>query len=327
MDIETPDVVFGTMTFGREVDEKNADEMLHMCKDFGVAHLDTAHMYQGGKTETIMGNLKITGQFVVATKANPFSQKRGLRPSEVRRQLEESLKRMRKDKVDIFYLHAPDHDTPIIDTLTEVHKLHQEGKFKEFALSNYSAWQVMEIYHLCKANGWILPTIYQGMYNPVTRQVEGELFPCLRQLGIRFYAYNPLAGGVLTGKHEFDDEKNNSIKPGRFKTSAINKWAGKYRKRYWHACHFETVKKLRIAIAKAYPNNDVTLVEAALRWMMHHSMLGKNDGVILGASSPNQLKQNFAALSKPPLDPSIVAIFDDGWVKGSSVDVCPLYYR
>jgi len=327
METETPEIVLGTMTFGRRVDEKDAEEMLEMAKDFGVVQLDTAYMYAGGKTEEMMGKLKGTANFAVATKANPWATKLGLKPSEVRRQLEVSLKRMGKDNVDIFYLHAPCHLTPIIETLAEVNKLYQEGRFKEFALSNYSSWQVMEIYHICKANGWVLPTIYQGMYNPITRQVEGELFPCLRKLGIRFYAYNPLAGGVLTGKHQFEDEKNNNIKEGRFKTSAVNKWAGKYRKRFWHACHFETVDKLRTAIAKAYPNNDVTIVEATLRWMMHHSKLGQNDGVILGASSVQQLKQNFSAVSKPPLDPSILAVFDEGWVAGSAVDVCPLYYR
>lgn len=329
MEIENniPEIILGTMTFGRRVDEKQAEEMLQMSKDLGVVQLDTAYMYGGGLTEEMLGMLKSTENFAVATKANPWATSLGLKPSEVRRQLQESLKRMGKDNVDIFYLHAPCHKTPIMETLAEVNKLHQEGKFKELALSNYSSWQVMEIYHLCNANHWVLPTIYQGMYNPITRQVEGELFPCLRKLGIRFFAYNPLAGGVLTGKHSYEDVKNNCIKEGRFKTSEVNKWAKKYRQRFWHPCHFKTVDKLRIAIAKAYPNSDVNLVEVTLRWMMHHSKLGSNDGIILGASSIDQLKQNFAALSKPPLDPSIVAVFDEGWVAGSAVDVCPLYYR
>jgi len=324
---ETPEIILGTMTFGRRVDEKQAEEMLQISKDFGVTQLDTAYMYAGGKTEEILGKLKETDNFVVATKANPWATKLGLKPSEVRRQLKESLKRMGKDTVDIFYLHAPCHKTPIMETLAEVNKLHKEGKFKELALSNYSSWQVMEIYHICNANHWVLPTIYQGMYNPITRQVEGELFPCLRKLGLKFFAYNPLAGGILTGKHKFEDEKNDSIKEGRFKSSEVNKWAAKYRQRFWHPCHFKTVEKLKTAIAKTYPNEDVGLVEVTLRWMMHHSKLGSKDAIILGASSIDQLKQNFEALSKPPLDPAIVAVFDEGWVAGSAVDVCPLYYR
>jgi len=322
-----PEVVFGTMEFGRRVNQEDAETMLKMSEDFGVKLLDTAYMYQGGKTELIMGKLDVTRNFTVATKANPWATKLGLHPSEVRRQLQESLKRLGQSSVDILYLHAPCHKTPIIETLAEVNKLHKEGKFKEFALSNYSAWQVMEIYHLCKGNGWVLPTLYQGMYNPVTRQVEGELFPCLRKLGIRFQAYNPLAGGVLTGKHKFEDEKNNEIKTGRFKEAENNKWAKKYRNRFWHLCHFQTVEKLRVALAKAYPNNDVSLVEASLRWMVHHSKLTPEDGIILGASSIEQLKQNFAAINKPPLDKIVVDVFDEGWIAGSGLNICPLYYR
>jgi len=322
-----PEVVFGTMEFSRRVNQEDAATMLNMAEDFGVKLLDTAYMYGGGNTELMMGKLQGTGKFCVATKANPWASNLGLQPSEVRRQLEESLKRMGKESVDIFYLHAPCHKTPIIETLNEVDRLHKESKFKEFALSNYASWQVMEIYQLCKANDWVLPTLYQGMYNPVTRQVEGELFPCLRSLGIRFQAYNPLAGGVLTGKHKYEDEKNNEIQVGRFKESGKNKWAKKYRNRFWHPCHFQTVDKLRVALAKAYPNNDVSLVEASLRWLVHHSMLTPEDGIILGASSVEQLKQNFSAINKPPLDKTVVDVFDEGWAAGSRVGVCPLYYR
>jgi aflatoxin B1 aldehyde reductase len=85
------------------------------------------------------------------------------------------------------------------------------GKFKRFALSNYAAWEVMEIYHICKQRGFVLPTVYQGMYNALTRDVERELFPCLRRLGMSFYAYNPLAGGLLTGRYSYDDLQTQPI--------------------------------------------------------------------------------------------------------------------
>ncbi|XP_059232325.1 aflatoxin B1 aldehyde reductase member 2-like [Mustela nigripes] len=100
----------------------------------------------------------------------------------------------------------------------------QEGKFVELGLSNYASWEVAEIC-ICRNNGWILPTVYQGMYNITTRQVETELFLCLRHFGLRFYAYSPLAGGLLTGKYE-DKDGNQPV--GRF---FGNNWAEIYRNR------------------------------------------------------------------------------------------------
>lgn len=104
----------------------------------------------------------------------------------------------------------------IEDTLAEVNELYKEGKFKSLGLSNFQAWEVAHIYHTCKANGYVTPTVYQGMYNAITRDVEKELLPCLRKLGISFYAYNPLAGGILTGKHHGGEPD-----AGRFKDNAM----------------------------------------------------------------------------------------------------------
>ncbi|XP_029085859.1 uncharacterized protein LOC114899368 isoform X2 [Monodon monoceros] len=87
---------------------------------------------------------------------------------------------MQCPRVDLFYLYLPDHGTPMEETLRACHQLHQEGKSVELGLSNYAAWEVAEICTLCKSNNWILPTVYQGMYNATTQQVETELFPCLR---------------------------------------------------------------------------------------------------------------------------------------------------
>merc|ERR1711937_425413 len=117
------------------------------------------------------------------------------------------------DKVSLFYLHGPDTKNSIEDTLGAIKSLHEEGRFDEFGLSNYCAWEVAHIWHLCDKMGMVKPTVYQGMYNAVTRDVERELLPVLRQFQIRFYAYNPLAGGVLTGRYRSADEEQ---KEGRF---------------------------------------------------------------------------------------------------------------
>uniref|UniRef100_A0A670ZJS4 Aldo-keto reductase family 7 member A2 n=1 Tax=Pseudonaja textilis TaxID=8673 RepID=A0A670ZJS4_PSETE len=165
----------------------------------------------------------------IATKANPWDGKT-LKAQSVRSQLEESLQRLRLPSVDLFYLHAPDHETPVEETLRACNELHKEGKFKALGLSNYASWEVAEICTLCKAHQWLLPTVYQGMYNATTRQVEKELFPCLRHFGMSFYAYNPLAGGLLTGKYKYEDKDLSQPPTGRF---FGNDWARVYRDREW----------------------------------------------------------------------------------------------
>ena len=100
-------------------------------------------------------------------------------------------------------------------------------KFKYFGLSNYPAWEVVYIWSYCKSRGWVLPSVYQGMYNPITREVERELIPALRKLGMSFYAYNPLCGGLLTGKHNFESVESSS-------GTRFDKSNEMYLTRYWN---------------------------------------------------------------------------------------------
>jgi len=233
----------------------------------------------------------------------------------------ESLEALKTTRVDIFYLHAPDTATPFVDTLREVDAMYREGKFAEFGLSNFAAWQVMDIWHLCKQHDWVLPTVYQGMYNAITRDVESELFPCLRQLGIRFYAYNPIAGGLLSDRSL--DSVSAVVETGsRFDASTLQgTW---YRQRYVNETWIGEAVKIRQACQQAgIPTSD-----AALRWMVHHSKLDPRlgDGVILGASSYNQAKVNLDVMqSESPLPESVVTAFDASWqvVRG----VCPSYFH
>ncbi|XP_026581220.1 aflatoxin B1 aldehyde reductase member 2-like [Pseudonaja textilis] len=181
----------------------------------------------GLEFKVVSGEAEIKSKVKIATKANPWDGKT-LKAQSVRSQLEESLQRLRLPSVDLFYLHAPDHETPVEETLRACNELHKEGKFKALGLSNYASWEVAEICTLCKAHQWLLPTVYQGMYNATTRQVEKELFPCLRHFGMSFYAYNPLAGGLLTGKYKYEDKDLSQPPTGRF---FGNDWARVYRDR------------------------------------------------------------------------------------------------
>jgi aflatoxin B1 aldehyde reductase len=169
-------------------------------------------------------------------------------------------------------------------------------------LSNFAAWQVAEVVEICRHNGWMQPTVYQGMYNALTRDVERELFPCLRNYGIGFYAYNPLAGGMLTGKHRSRQDIPDS---GRFRPERG------YLDRYWRDDYFDVLQRL----GDACEESGLKPVEVAMSWLVNHSLLDaqQGDGIILGASKADHLAQNMAACTQAPLDREILDILDQGW--------------
>ncbi|XP_076843241.1 aflatoxin B1 aldehyde reductase member 3 [Brachyhypopomus gauderio] len=317
-----PATVLGSMAFGGRADADMSTKMVKVFLDCGHNELDTALMYTDGQAEAIIGAMQLPKTVRIATKANPWEGKT-LKPESVRSQLETSLKRLHTQCVDIFYLHAPDHQNPIQDTLHACDELHREGKFKELGLSNYASWEVAEISCICKYNNWVLPTVYQGMYNATTRQVETELLPCLRYFGIRFYAYNPLAGGLLTGKYHYED-KDGIHPPGRF---FGNNWASAYRDRYWKSSNFQAIDGVLKALDAAYGSEKPNLTSAAIRWMYHHSQLKGElgDGVIIGMSTMEQLQENLAAAKEGPLKQEVVDAFKNGW--DLVAHECPNYFR
>jgi len=309
-------IILGTMTFGGQVDEHSAEAMVGVFLDHGHKEIDTASRYTSGKAEEILGRIlspSLREKVSLATKVNPYS-KAGLQPEEIIEQLETSLRRLQTGWVDILYLHAPDNRTPIELTMEACQGLFRQGKFRELGLSNYAAWQVAEIWYICRQNGWVKPTIYQGMYNAITRDVERELLSASERLGIRFYAYNPLAGGLLTGKYNNSGE---FPKEGRF---TINR---EYVGRYWKKTYFTAVKEIREVCAL----HGVSMDEAALRWLQHHSSLkgSRNDGIILGASKVEHLEGNLKACEGTKLQEKVAAAYDKGWETVRSD--CPSYFR
>ncbi|KAL7843265.1 hypothetical protein AOLI_G00247770 [Acnodon oligacanthus] len=317
-----PATVLGSMTFGGSVDADLSSKMVQVFLERSHHELDTAFIYTGGQSERIIGGMQLPKTVKIATKANPL-EGNSLKPESLRFQLETSLKRLRTQRVDIFYLHLPDHQTPIQDTLQACNELYKEGKFKELGLSNYVSWEVAEIYSICKHNNWVLPTVYQGMYNGITRQVETELFPCLRHFGIRFYGFNPLAGGLLTGRYHYED-KDGKQPAGRFFGSKV---ATIYRDRYWKESHFHAIDGILKALEAAYGSQKPTLTSAAIRWMYHHSQLKGDlgDGVIIGMSTMEQLQENLAAAEEGPLKQEVVDAFKRGW--DLVAHECPNYFR
>jgi aflatoxin B1 aldehyde reductase len=296
--------ILGTMTFGDQVDQDTAQSMLDVFLAADNHELDTAHQYCDGRTEEMLGILlpptKRKGLYL-ASKVNPWNDK-GLQPEAIRKQFEEILQRLGRDNIDLLYLHAPDLKTPVVQTLECCFELYQQGKFRDFGLSNYSSWQVAEVVEICRREGWMEPTIYQGMYNALTRDVERELFPCLRNYGISFYAYNPLAGGLLTGKYSSLDDFPDS---GRFLENKD------YKGRYWKQDYFEVLQKL----GEACIAHGLTPTQAAMSWLVNHSLLdsGLGDGIILGVTKIEHLKTNMAACKHAPLNQAILDILDQGW--------------
>lgn len=187
-----------------------------------------------------------------------------------------------------------------------------------------------EIWYLCEKHKFVKPTVYQGMYNALTRSVEEELFPCLRRFGIVFNAYNPLAGGLLSGKHQFEQKEEGQIeKGGRF--HGDSGWAVAYKKRFWKKSMFDGVDLVKKALEESYGKTEdgvlkVSLVDASLRWLMRHSMLGKGDGVIMGPSTVQYYRDNLKAMEcGEDLHENVVNAFDEAWnlTKGE----CPRYFR
>jgi aflatoxin B1 aldehyde reductase len=315
LEIDVPRIILGTMNFGAQVDEPAADQMLAMFLDRGHKEIDTAYKYNDGASEEMLGRLltpERRSKVYLATKASPLSGG-GLGAESIVKQVNTSLRRLNTDYVDLLYLHAPDPKTRIEVTLEACEKLFKEGKFRELGLSNYASWQVADIWHLCKQNGWMIPSVYQGRYNAITRDVEGELLPAARNFGIRFYAYNPLAGGLLTGRYS---QISNVPQEGRFALKSA------YLERFWKQSYFDAIAIIQDASGQA----ELSMIQTALRWLLRHSFLKGpiGDGVIIAASNLKQWESNLNSLSGE-LPMKVLEAIDLAW--GKARQDCPSYSR
>lgn len=294
-------LILGTMQFGERIFGEDAQDMIELFGESGYRDIDTAYVYNEGESESLIGKALVQSDknFRIATKISPRITGR-LDNNAVITQFNESLKRMNLDYVDILYLHFPDPNTPMESALEASMDLYTEGKIKEFGLSNFPAWMVAEAFNICKERGWMLPTIYEGLYNPLSRHAERELDKALDYYNMRFYAYNPLAGGLLTDKY-----KDKTIKEGRF----INRL--NYQDRYWHETYFEAIERIDL-VCKEY---EINITEATYRWLAYHSMLSpsRGDGIIIGASSKAQLIKNLSYVSKGVLPIDIVKVINSVW--------------
>ena len=301
-DLTVSRACYGTMTFGKQSDQALSTRIVDRCLDSGINFFDTANMYSTGVAETMLGNaLKGRRDRVVLASKVKFKMgdgpdDEGLSRAAMLKAIDLSLSRLQTDYLDLYYLHAPDWNTPIEESLETMDRLVRAGKVRYPAISNYAAWQACRILWLCEKNGYRPPAISQPMYNLLARGIEQEYFAMCKRFGVATVVYNPLAGGLLTGKHR----QERPIPGSRFDANQL------YLDRYWHPAYFDAVDALR-AIAE---NAARTPVDLSLNWVLHHTPA---DCVIMGASTMEQLEQNLEAWGKGPLPADVVAACDGVW--------------
>jgi aryl-alcohol dehydrogenase-like predicted oxidoreductase len=243
-----------------------------------------------GKRDKLIVATKVRG------KMGDGPDEAGLSKRAIFRALEDSLKRLQTDYVDLYYLHQPDYAVPIEETLSAMEDLVKQGKIRCPGTSNYSGWQVCEMLRITKQNGYTPVFVSQPMYNLLARGIEQEYLPMAKKYDVTVIAYNPLAGGLLTGKH-----RQAAILPGtRFDDNSM------YQDRYWHSQNFAAVEELKSASERA----GRSLIDVALCWLLHHT---RTDCVLLGATSLEQLKQNLAACEKGPVPPEVLQVCEQVW--------------
>ncbi|UDM04397.1 aldo/keto reductase [Streptomyces longhuiensis] len=296
-------LVLGTMTFGDTADRATAAAMLDSALDAGITGVDAANGYAGGESERILSEL-LPGrrdQVVLATKAGIAHPDQGeyapLSAEGLRAALEGSLKRLGTDHVDLFYLHQPDRRTPLAETLATVAEFVKAGKVLALGVSNFAAWQIAELSRVADEVGAPRPVVAQQLHNLLARRIEEEYVEYAATAGLRTMVYNPLGGGLLTGRHSFDQAPDG----GRFGDSKL---AAMYRERYWNEDLFRAVTDLTRIASDA----GLQLTELALRWLLSRP---STDALLLGGSKVGHLKANIAAAAAGPLPTDVVAACDE----------------
>jgi aryl-alcohol dehydrogenase (NADP+) len=300
----------GTMTFGLQCDEATSRAILDRAAAGGITFLAAADVYPvgggfqtAGRTEEIVGRW-LEGrrhEFIVATKCGGAMSERpwdrGTSRKHVLDAIDASLRRLRTDYVDLYQLHHPDPETPIDESLRALDDVVRAGKARYVGCSNFPAYQLARALGRSELLGVGRFDTVQPRYNLLFRQIERDLLPLCREEALAVIPYNPLAGGLLSGKHR----RETGPTPGtRF---TLGNAAGRYQDRYWHEREFATVEALRPLAAEA----GWSLTTQALAWTLAEPAI---TAPIVGASRPEQLDDAIAAVEKP-LDAALKARLDE----------------
>ncbi|EXJ76373.1 uncharacterized protein A1O5_00881 [Cladophialophora psammophila CBS 110553] len=303
MSPKCPQVIFGSGFFGNAepfISDAGLEATYDLISKYGISRLDSAQLY--GESERRLGETKSGDRFSIDTKwLMGWGPGTGTKDGIVVG-AKESVRKI-GCVVDVFYLHCPDASIAVEDTLAGVNEAYKLGLFKRFGLSNYPTEEVVKIFDHCKAQGYVLPTVFQGNYAPVARKLETLLLPTLRKLGISFYAYSPLAGGFLT-KTKWQITEG----AGRFNT---NHMGGMYHQIYLKESYLNALADWE-DIAR---EQGCSRGELAYRWVAYHGALEAEcgDGIIIGASKFEQIEPTLQGLQKGRLKDTVAKRIDQLW--------------
>ncbi|MBN9388448.1 MAG: aldo/keto reductase [Chloroflexi bacterium] len=295
--LKVSEICLGTMTFGNQADEKTSFAIMDTAWEGGVFFFDTADVYplgstpeMRGRTEEYVGNWikerKRRDQVVLATKCRGAMGEgpndSGLSRKYIISAVEASLKRLQTDYIDLYQVHSPDLETPIEETMEALDSLVKAGKVRYIGCSNYQAYQLGKALWVSDKKGIARFESDQPRYNILYREIENEVLPLCKEEGLGVIAYNPLAGGFLTGRYK----PGQDVEAGtRFSLHSAGKM---YQNRYWKEAQFEVVEQLR----KFFEARQRSLAQVALAWVLAQPVI---TSAILGASRPEQLHETLAA--------------------------------
>lgn len=302
--VKVSSLCFGTMSFGGDADETTSAAMFARCLDAGVNFFDTANSYGHGRSETILGKLVqgMRDELVISSKVcSPMGSglnDRGLARRHIARQVEDSLKRLQTDRLDIYFVHHFDADTPMEETLRGLEDLVRAGKVLYPAVSNWAAWQIAKALGVSERRGWSRFECIQPMYNLTKRQAEVEILPLAESEQIGVISYSPLGGGLLSGKYGNGGQSGQ----GRLVENAM------YSKRYGKPLYHEIAARFS-GFAQEQGLNPVTL---AVAWVRSHPAI---TAPIIGARNVEQLN--------PALDAANLSLDADARAAVSALSYTP----
>ncbi len=310
--LEVSEIALGTMTFGVQCDERTSFAIMDRAAAGGVNFIDTADCYPvpltlatAGLTEEIVGRW-LRGkreQFVVATKCffpmGDAPDDRGSSRAHIMKAADASLRRLQTDRIDLFQVHAFDRDTPLEETLTAMEDLVIAGKIRHYGCSNFLAWELGKAAVSAARMGVRGFESLQPRYNLLHRDIEADLLPMCRDQGLGVIAFNPLAGGMLTGKYPpgFDPQQST-----RF-SDKMGSTGPSYRARYWQEESIAAVARLR----QLFDVRGTQMTSAAVAFVLAQPGI---TSAIIGASRPDQLDATLAAPDLELADDEKAALAD-----------------
>ena len=283
--IQVSSLCFGTMSFGGNADEETSKAMFHRCREAGINFFDTANVYSQGRSEEILGEClaDCRDEMVITTKVfYPMGKDinaRGLSRRHIMREVEKSLRRLKTDRIDFYFVHLFDENTPMEETLRALDDLQAQGKILYPAVSNWAAWQIAKALGISAKEQLVRFELIQPMYNLVKRQAEVEILPLAvsEQLGV--ISFSPLGGGLLTGKYGV----NKRPEQGRLVEEQ------RYTARYADEMNFVVADRFTTYAAE----HGMHLATLAVAWVMSNPAI---TAPIIGARNGEQLEPSLAAL-------------------------------